>query len=633
VGEGWRAGTAGSPAGGLEIVAQVGGSSFDVASDGRTVYLGQGPRVVVVDVPAGSAPVPAAASEVLAGVVHGLALTPKGRRLLAAAGRQLVVLDAAPGAAPAPIATLDVGAEARDVVVEGDTVYVAVDGKGLTTVDVSDPARPRRRGAVGVCDELARLAVHEGIVAAACGDAGLVVVDASNPAWPRVVGRHDVADEVTDVALRWPYAYTGDAYRPHVVDLSDPARPREVDTLDDVSGEHVALDGTRLLLAGTEGLFVFDLSEDPTGPRLMGSMPMSEPGWEGVLPLPGSPDRLLLPRGGNGGLDVVDVADPARPAPGGTYDALGMAGAVAAGAGRVHAVEFYSNTVHSWATSAVTAPLAAGVVVPGIRAWGIAADGTQLLAAEGWESATGYGLSRWDLADPARPQPRGTVSGAQAYAFDVVLAGRLAFVQEVYSQLGGGSVGIVDVSDPARLRHLGSLPQTAQNVADVAASADGRYLYLAEDASEGDVVFSGGDGRLEVVDIRDPAHPAVVGSVTTPRQALGVAAAGRHALVAAGDAGLRVIDAADAARPRELAALGTPGSAYDVVVDGDTAYVGYSGGLLAVDVTDPAAPRVVQDLPLPGEARSLALDRDASGRTLVWIAGEDAGLLGVLTRP
>ena len=142
-------------------------------------------------------------------------------------------------------------------------------------------------------------------------------------------------------------------------------------------------------------------------------------------------------------------------------------------------------------------------------------------------------------------------------------------VQGPIAYLGvGPRLVLLDVSDPARpavLGRTGVLPGVVQGVA-----VSGSHAYVAA-----------GDGGLRVVDVSDPAHPREVGSCDTPGEAWGVAVSGSYAYVAAGDAGLRIVDVSDPAHPREVGSYDTPGSAWDVAVSGSYAYVAdRDGGLV-----------------------------------------------------
>jgi hypothetical protein len=99
---------------------------------------------------------------------------------------------------------------------------------------------------------------------------------------------------------------------------------------------------------------------------------------------------------------------------------------------------------------------------------------------------------------------------------------------------------------------------------------------------------------LQVVDISNPASPAIVGSVATPGEAWDVALVGHHAYVAVRNTGIEVIDISDPTSPIIVGAVATPGRVHAVAVAGDFAYVADSPcGLQVVDISNAAAPVIV----------------------------------------
>jgi len=128
----------------------------------------------------------------------------------------------------------------------------------------------------------------------------------------------------------------------------------------------------------------------------------------------------------------------------------------------------------------------------------------------------------------------------------------------------------------------------------------GTYAYIAD-----------GDNGLSIVNVSDPAHPALAGSCDTPGTAQDVAVSGSFAYMADGDGGLRVINVADSAHPALVSSYVVSNTAYSVVVSGTYAYMAYGySGLHIVNVSDPAHPAPVGSVPDPqyGYATDVALD-------------------------
>ena len=117
----------------------------------------------------------------------------------------------------------------------------------------------------------------------------------------------------------------------------------------------------------------------------------------------------------------------------------------------------------------------------------------------------------------------------------------------------------------------------------------GRWPYAPVQAvtASGTTAYLGSDLTLVVLDVSNPASPAVLGSVILPATINRIAVAGSLAYVAAGAAGLRVVDVSNPAHPTEVSHA--DGLAYDIAVSGTHVYLA-AGDLRIYDVANPAAP-------------------------------------------
>ena len=106
----------------------------------------------------------------------------------------------------------------------------------------------------------------------------------------------------------------------------------------------------------------------------------------------------------------------------------------------------------------------------------------------------------------------------------------------------------------------------------------------------------GGKSGLQVVDIGDPAEPAVVGAYDAHRIYSSFATNGL-VFAAAGEEGLVVVDVSNAGQPVTLGVCDTPGFAKSVWVSAGYAFVADdTGGMQVVDVTEPGTPTLVANL-------------------------------------
>jgi hypothetical protein len=114
----------------------------------------------------------------------------------------------------------------------------------------------------------------------------------------------------------------------------------------------------------------------------------------------------------------------------------------------------------------------------------------------------------------------------------------------------------------------------------------------------------------ECVDYTQSLHWA--GSIDSSQSPAGeVAVVGSYAYLACYDAGLRVIDISDPGHPQLIGTVDTPGSAWDVDAANGFVYVaGHSSGVEVINVSDPALPFIVTTVATP----RMCLDIAVAGR-------------------
>lgn len=197
------------------------------------------------------------------------------------------------------------------------------------------------------------------------------------------------------------------------------------------------------------------------------------------------------------------------------------------------------------------------------------------------------GLTLWNVADPAAPDPLGTYFAMPGgYAWTVALAGAYAFVGTSNSYLDS-----VDLSRDGTAVVSGSV-QT-QGTIDVDHEIRGVAI-------RGNLAFVANEkGGLRVVDVTDPSFLVALsgyGALPALGSAAALALSGDYALVADTTSGLLVYDVSNArswsggqAPVWQAPAAGA--AAYDVAVRGNYAYVAKgSGGLDIWDISNPRLP-------------------------------------------
>jgi hypothetical protein len=258
----------------VEFVGHIGGATWAVAVQGNYAYVGEGPRLTILDISNPASPTVVGKTDPLPEIVYGVAVA--GGYAYVADYYGLRIVDVSDPSNPREVGSYDTPgyAVASDVAVAGGYAYLADTYAGLYVVDVSDPSNPTEvgfydtpeyAGATGV-------AVAGRYAYLADGFAGLRIVDVSDPSNPTEVGLCDTPGYAEGVAVAGDYSYVADTYAGlRVVDVSDPSNPTEVGFYDTPgSAIGVAVAGNLAYVADNwKGLRVVDVS-DPSNPREVG---------------------------------------------------------------------------------------------------------------------------------------------------------------------------------------------------------------------------------------------------------------------------------------------------------------------------------------------------------------------------
>jgi hypothetical protein len=500
----------------------VAGSAKDVVVHGDYAYVADGGGLRIFDV---SEP-----ENILAVGVYpagtGVAVEIGGSTAYLATTTTIYTLDVSDPANVVRLGQFSTGG-IRDLAYHDGMLYSIREGNGSATViyDVSDPAQIIRLRTVNLQYPYPRAIDVEYPYVYACTagiwtNMSLEVVDVSDPVNATVVGRTaggfwDVADVVVENGIAY---VADDIWGLNLVDVS---RPLSVPILRHYGtgdfAEDLAIVGGHALVADRfDGLTVIDLATGAIAARLptVGEVYRIE-----VL---GDLAYLL----GDGNLDIVDVADPVRPAllstvglPGEyTFDFCLAGGFAFIANGNPNLVIVnVADPVHPFIAGTYAGPLqeARGVAV----AWPFAYLG------DVW-----HGMHVVEISDPANPVGRGSASpDLPTWGY----AGRLAVRgNHVYKADGYSGMWVADVTDPDN-------PQIA--------SIHPNFVTL-RCVVRGDILYTTRlDLGLQLWDLSsNPGSPALIGEVDTPGQVWGLAV-GPEALYIADDReGIQVVPLHDA---------------------------------------------------------------------------------------
>ena len=214
-------------------------------------------------------------------------------------------------------------------------------------------------------------------------------------------------------------------------------------------------------------------------------------------------DFAYIPAG-LGGLNIIDISDPAAPQFIGEYFASGCE------YGRIYAWHSVGNLLYG--------------------------------------SGRYCGIKVLNVASPRNPSQLADYGSTGRSYEHAVSSGSF-----LYAAVHTEGVEIIDIANPQALQFAGLVPTTYAWA--LAASADGQLLFVAD-----------GAGGLKIIDISSPSAAQVVGIVATSGTAKDVAPAGNFVFVAVGASGVDMIDVSDPANPVLVANYNTSGYASRVAV-------------------------------------------------------------------
>ncbi len=272
--------------------------------------------------------------------------------------------------------------------------------------------------------------------------------------------------------------------------------------------------------------------------------------------------------GSFGGLQVVDISDPAVPVLVGVYGPEGYAQDVAVSGGYAYVAWYYCDydtCVGGLDVIDVSNPAAPVRTGGWAMDWYWAPEAVAVSGDYAYLADWFNGLQVIDISNPAAPVGLGWCAGV--YAYDVAVSGGYAYVVHWPDASVDAEFEVIDISNPAAPFRVGGISTNAYD----AVAVSGVYAYLA------------GSSGLQVIDISDPAAPVRVGGYASG-DAYDVAISGDYAYVAASELGLEVIDISNPAAPVRVGGYNTSGFAHGAAVSEGYVYVADSNGLVILRV-------------------------------------------------
>jgi hypothetical protein len=329
----------------------------------------------------------------------------------------------------------------------------------------------------------------------------------------------------------------------HVVDVSNPAAPILVTTLQIDEIREVATTAGRLFAATESGLMIFDLA-NPDSPSMVGVRPFT--GGAKSVALSGVLAFVVWGGSGTGGsaLSVLDVSEPANP--------------------------LVLSSI--WSTS---------------KAYTVAVSGGRAYLGGGfrYRDLDGF-VDVIDVSDPRNPFPEASLDNLDYPVQGLAINGDAIYATAADPWVFRGRFYVVDVSDPNEpvLVHAEKLELQAFGPC----IADG-IVYFCEHRSTGGLRFA-----IAPSDVRPKALSTVPSSVDV------YSVDTQANLVYTVDSAhmLKIIDCSDSANPQLIGSLETPARGEVLEVQGNFAYVGYSmRSASVINVSNPQLPQIVATIP------------------------------------
>lgn len=480
----------------VELAGHFGGTMGPVAIDGRYAYVGQGPRVAILDLADPTVPVEVGRTPLLPARVGGIVVA-NGYAYVTVSCCLLLVIDVTNPAAPVIVGSLETLGIA-DLALAGDNLFLAVSGAGLQIVNIADPAHPveiDRHDTPGTATGIALNGTHAYI---ADTDGGVRVIDVIDPANPQEIGFYTSpsGDNIRTVAADQDHVFAGGDYAFYVLDVSDPATPTEVTvshTIPHVGNMTLTEDGTHLVVAAQpSGVSMVDIT-DPAHPFEAGSWDTQESAIDVALAGHYAFATIFSDTysGCRDGLAVLDVAAPAAPAEVGFFDTVGNVEHVTVvgdtaylslGQGGLRIMDV-TDPAEPQEIAAYDTPGSAGRVF---------VDGDTLYVADGYD-----GMLILDVTDPAAPQ---FISAYDTFGIvvDIVIVDGIAYVADDFNGLL-----IIDVSDPAQPAEIGQWGGGSRYAFSLTTTGGYAYVHSGVPDTIGPIVHSG----FSIIDVTDPAEP------------------------------------------------------------------------------------------------------------------------------
>ncbi len=504
-----------------------GQTALDVVIEPPYAYVANGMGIAIMDI---SDPVKAGFVSSISDSPNGAACVVKiGNTLFTKSGWGVRAMDISNPLHPQLLDRQSVFNSLVSIDVEGNVLAGVSDNSSrLYIMDVSDPSDIQILADVSVDWYPVKVDI-QGTIAWIANDVDVVAYDISDPSNPQHVGQ--IMSDAQDLAFRGNYGYfpTGrDGV--DIVDVSDPASPVRVNTLEYPSVDRIAINGDHMYTAyqGWDNVYLYDISS-ATEPTSLGSVYAPTYDQENISgpSFMSATNTHLIRCGQVSGLHLLDVQDPENAfvvtSAGGEGRDIVMDGDrafVAMNNAGILVLKMEDATTPSFIRTIQTGDYVQNLQLSGSRLYFSGENGFGFMDCTAPESVTNWvnvpkdnacsmlavgnyvytgspNFTVWDVSSPESVTsimsiPDNDWHGAMTVYGDIL-----------YAPTTAGGMDIIDLGDPATPVILKTICNEgdAPGNRGVACALQGHYLYLSTQA------------ELIVLDVTDPKNP-----VETSRQ-------------------------------------------------------------------------------------------------------------------
>ena len=527
----------------------------------------------------------------------------------------------------------------------GESLLLVGNGSVLSVINAADPANLTMLGEVSVSDGVRSIAISAdgNLVAVSDWRSKVHLVDISNRAAPQARGSVQTSSygQPYGLAIAGNRLYV--AIRDVGLGVFNIADPDSVVLLGATasSGTNFVFDlkvrGNYAYLADdAEGVSVVDIS-NPATPTYVGAFAGSTLASRIVI----EGARAYVARRGEG-FDILDLTVPTSPTRLGTFDTPSIVyGVQTLGANRLLVADGYGGTT-VYDISNPGAPAALGGESEPV--YGVAAIGDHGFTLP--DSSRPSHLRAINFSNPLAPVVRDSINFYNDTAEVRVVGSRVLVAQ------GDSGMSILDLSNPQEPVRVGGYLAGTDSVTDVewvnghaVVGSSGKLdivdvanpaspqlvstitvsdLLLDLDRNGNRLFVTWGFHGMKIYDLSYPAVPTLLGTFVPADGAIRVATQGNYAFVSDQTYHVHVIDVSNPASPQQVSQLALSSFIEDVSIEGFHLYIATQlQGVRVFDVSVPSAPIEVSNIPFsPAIANSLA----ARGNRLYAVAGEYGGL-------